>query len=90
MPTATHVKQPVLVLQGATDRQVTAEQADSLVMAIKAGGNRDVTLRTFPATNHLFLRDPSGLPSGYSRLENPKVNPDMLGALADWMVRVLK
>ncbi len=90
VPTATHVKQPVLVLQGATDRQVTAEQADSLVMAIKAGGNRDVTLRTFPATNHLFLRDPSGLPSGYSRLENPKVNPDMLGALADWMVRVLK
>lgn len=88
--TASHVKQPVLILQGATDRQVTPEQADTLGVAIKAGGNREVTLRKFPDTNHLFLRDASGQPSGYPRLEDPKVRPDVLGALADWMVRVLK
>jgi hypothetical protein len=83
------VKQPVLILQGATDKQVTPEQADTLVKAFKAAGNTDVTMKKFPATNHLFLNDPSGLPSGYPQLKDAKLRREMLGALADWAVRVM-
>ena len=90
VPTIRRVKQPVLVLHGLTDTQVSPEQADTLTSALRASGNHAVTLRTFPATNHLFLDDPSGAPSGYSALKNARIRRDVLGALADWVVKVVK
>ena len=90
IPAARKLRMPVLVLQGLTDTQVTAEQADSLVLAIRSNGNTNVTLRTFPATNHLFVNDSVGAVSGYTTLKNTKVRRDVLGALADWAARVLK
>jgi hypothetical protein len=88
--TAKRVKQPVLILQGATDRQVTPEQGPELAAAFRAGGNRDVTLRVFPSTNHLFLTDPTGNPSGYASLPSKNVRADVLGTLADWLATRLR
>lgn len=76
----------VLILQGATDRQVMAEQADALAKAFRRGGNRDVTVRVFPSTNHLFLADSSGDPAGYGRLADGRVRRDVLGEMSDWLV----
>jgi alpha-beta hydrolase superfamily lysophospholipase len=90
LATARKVRVPVLVLQGETDQQVTPEQADTLGAAFRAGGDRDVTVRRFPATNHLFLADPSGSPTGYSALRVRTVRPEVLGAVADWLVRHLR
>jgi pimeloyl-ACP methyl ester carboxylesterase len=84
------VKQPTLVLQGDTDQQVTPEQADSIVTILKGSGNTRVTVRHFPATNHLFLVDPSGAPAGYTSLKDTRVRREVLGALADWVVRVMQ
>lgn len=86
LATARQVQVPVLILQGATDHQVTPEQADKLANAIRAGGNRDVTVHVFPALNHLFVPDASGEPSGYATLKIGRVSPDVLGMLADWLV----
>lgn len=88
--TAKTVKQPVLILQGLTDTQVSPEQADTLSAAFRAGGNRSVTVRTFAATNHLFVVDSSGKASGYATLKDARVRPEVLGALADWLVKTLK
>ena len=88
--TARRVKQPVLILQGLTDTQISPEQADSLAVAVRSGGNQAVTLRAFPATNHLFLEDPSGAATGYGALKNAHARREVLGALADWAVKVLK
>lgn len=84
------VKQPTLVLQGNTDQQVTPEQADSIVTILKSSGNTRVTVQRFPATNHLFLVDPSGAPAGYTALKDTRVRREVLGALVDWMVRVMR
>ncbi len=84
------VKQPTLVLQGDTDQQVTPEQADSIATVLRGSGNTRVTIRHFPATNHLFLVDPSGAPTGYTALKDTKLRREVLGALADWMVGVMK
>jgi uncharacterized protein len=84
------VKQPTLVLQGDTDQQVTPEQADSIVTILKGSGNTRVTMRRFAATNHLFLVDPSGAPAGYTTLKDTRVRREVLGALAEWVVRVMK
>lgn len=83
--TAKRVKAPVLILQGATDRQVTADQAEKLAAAFRAGGNHDVTVRVFPDHNHLFITDPSGNPQYYWRLTTNKVDPAVLGVIADWL-----
>jgi pimeloyl-ACP methyl ester carboxylesterase len=88
--TARAVTVPVLILQGATDQQVTPEQADTLAAAIRTGGNRDVTRRTFADTDHLFVADPDGDPSKYARLTSRSVRPEVLGALADWLAAHLK
>ena len=84
--TAKHVKSPaVLVLQGATDQQVLQEQAAELAAAFRSAGNRDVTVRVLPATDHLFLPDPSGDPAGYTTLPDNQLTPKTLGAIADWL-----
>jgi hypothetical protein len=88
--TARKVHVPVLILQGATDHQVTPEQADTLAAAFRAGGDKDVTVRIFPNTDHLFLADSSGQPGGYAMLPSHTVRPEVLGAIADWLVKHLR
>ena len=88
--TARQVHTPVLILQGETDRQVTADQAAALERAFRAGGNRDVTLRMYPATNHLFLADSDGNPAAYPALHTTTMRPEVLLDIADWLVKRLR
>ena len=89
LPAVRRVRQPVLILQGETDRQVTADQAARLMSALRDAGNRRVTGHVFPDRNHLFLRDPIGAPSGYSRLPSGRIDEEVMGTLADWLVATL-
>ncbi len=85
LPAARSVKAPVLILHGETDQQVTVAQASELAAAFRAGGNHDVTVRTFPATNHLFLADSVGHWVNYSRLPSGAVRSEVLAALVEWV-----
>ena len=86
---ARQVKTPVLILQGATDRQVPPSEADKLAAAFRAGGNSRVTVRVFPATNHLFVADATGS-FDYGKLPSLHVRPEVLGAIADWLSEQFK
>lgn len=88
--TARKVHVPTLILQGATDQQVTPEQATALERAMRDGGNRRVTTRVFPEANHLFVQDANGNPAGYATLRERNVRPDVMAALLDWLRTVLK
>ena len=90
--TARQVRQPTLILQGAVDRQVTAGQADTLAAAMRAGGNRDVTVRVFPGLNHLFLVSPGGTgdPAEYLTLPEVALPRDVLDTLANWLAARLR
>jgi dienelactone hydrolase len=92
LPVARRMRVPVLILQGATDRQITPEQAEELGAAVRAGGNRDVTLRVFPALNHLFLPDADGTADAahYAALPDKRVPAEVLGTLADWLADRLR
>lgn len=86
LPTARKVKVPVLILQGALDRQISAGQADTLAAAIRAGGNRDVTEKVFPGLNHLFLHTTGdGSPVEYPGLKDTQVSPEVLDEIASWV-----
>ncbi len=90
LPVAKRVRVPVLILQGATDRQVTADQAAELAAAVRSGGNKDVTVRVFPNMNHLLVEDPVGGYTGYAKLPSLEVRKDLLGSLADWLAMKLR
>jgi alpha-beta hydrolase superfamily lysophospholipase len=90
IPTVRRVRQPVLILQGATDLQVTADQAPMLERALRDAGNRNVTVHVFKDRNHLFLRDASGSPAGYGALTDTRVDSEVMGTLADWLVSTLR
>ncbi len=90
LPTARKVTQPVLILQGALDRQVSAGQADTLARAIRSNGNRQVTVRTFPGLNHLFLPTVGdGSPSEYTALKVAAVPDEVLDLMATWLQKTL-
>jgi fermentation-respiration switch protein FrsA (DUF1100 family) len=89
LPTAAKVRQPVLILQGATDRQVTADQAERLAAAIRSGGNTNVEVHVFPGVDHLFLSDPDGNPAGYTALPSKKLAPGVLSTIVEWLGRVV-
>lgn len=86
-PVARALRVPVLVLHGATDRQVTVDQAEELGTLARAGGNADVTVRIFPAVNHLFVPDPEGTAdvARYAALPDKRIPAEVRGALADWL-----
>jgi alpha-beta hydrolase superfamily lysophospholipase len=87
---ARRVRQPVLILQGEVDRQVSAGQADTLAAAMRGAGNRDVTEHVFPHLNHLFLVSPTdGSPSEYPALKDTAIGHDVLDTLADWLAQRL-
>ena len=86
---ATHARRfssPVAVFHGATDRQVPAEQADSLGALFRNSGNTDVTVRVFPGVNHLFIADTSGDFLRYDQLQSGRLDPAVPRAVVDWVV----
>jgi uncharacterized protein len=87
LPTARRVRIPTLILQGENDRQVPPSEAKRLADAMRAAGNRQVTLRTFPGMDHLLVDDPSGNPLAYTSLPSFHVRKDLLGEVADWLAR---
>jgi len=88
--TARQIKTPVLILNGATDQQVTPDQVAELEKSFKAAGNPDVTATIFPEMNHLFVHDANGFPGSYTTLPSMKVEPVVLGTVADWLAKRLK
>jgi hypothetical protein len=86
LTTARRVTVPVLILQGALDRQVSAGQADTLAATLRAAGNRDVTAKVYPGLNHLFLRtDGDGSPVEYPGLKDVKLPAPVLDDIAAWL-----
>ena len=87
LPTAKRVACPVLILHGDKDAHVPVEHAEYLAQAMRAGGNRDVTVQVFPNINHPFLPDPDGRRSGYKKLlRNGAVVPDqVLDRITGWL-----
>ncbi|MEK6286857.1 MAG: alpha/beta fold hydrolase [Acidobacteriota bacterium] len=90
LPAIRKVRQPILILQGELDRQVTADQAEMLEKAAREAGNRDVTARVFVGLNHLFLPAKTGAPSEYSSLSTNAIPDDVMKLLSDWLAQKLK
>lgn len=79
------VRRPVLALFGELDLQVPAgPNRDAMAKALEEGGNRSVTVRTFPGANHLFQKAVTGSPAEYATLPKELV-PGLLDRIAGWI-----
>jgi len=81
---AAQVRCPALIIQGGADITVPLRSAERLAAAMRAGGNRDVTVRIVPGVSHSLLPDPNGLPSGWAYLPAFVTAPQILDELAAW------
>jgi dipeptidyl aminopeptidase/acylaminoacyl peptidase len=82
---------PVLILQGALDRQVSAGQADTLAAAFREGGNGDVTVKVYPGLNHLFLKtEGDGSPTEYPTLQDTTLPQVVQTDIAAWLTTHLR
>jgi len=76
---------PVLALFGGSDLQVSAVRNQApMEAALKAANNRDATVRTLPAHNHMFQRSANGSPAEYARIEET-MDPAVLDLVSGWV-----
>jgi len=84
-PTLTNVKCPVLAINGEKDLQVPPkENLPAIENALKAGGNKDYTVKELPGLNHLFQTAGTGSPSEYAKIEET-ISPDALEIIGNWI-----
>jgi dipeptidyl aminopeptidase/acylaminoacyl peptidase len=80
------IRQPILILQGALDTQVTphhAEKLAALANARKKGGA--VQLTTVDGVNHLLVPATTGEFDEYPDLKEKKVSAKVIEAIRDWL-----
>jgi len=85
-PALRQVRCPVLALNGGKDCQVPPkENLGAIERELKAGGNRDCTVRELPGLNHLFQTCDTGATSEYIKIEET-MSPLALQAVSDWII----
>jgi uncharacterized protein len=86
-PVLKKITVPVLALNGENDLQVSAkENLELIAAALKAGGNKDYTVKSFAKLNHLFQTSQTGAPSEYDKIEET-MSPQVLAVISDWILK---
>ncbi len=81
------VKCPVLAINGELDLQVPPkENLTALEEALKAGGNKNYTVKEFPNLNHLFQTAKTGSPTEYAKIEET-ISQGVLKFIGDWIIQ---
>jgi fermentation-respiration switch protein FrsA (DUF1100 family) len=84
-PTLMKVKCPVLAINGEKDLQVPPEEnLRAIDYALKAGGNKDYTVKEMPGLNHLFQTAQTGSPTEYPKIEET-MSPAALEFIGNWI-----
>lgn len=85
-PTLMKVKCPVLAINGEKDLQVPPEEnLRAIEDALKAGGNKNYTVKEMPGLNHLFQTAQTGSPTEYAKIEET-ISPAALEFIGDWVL----
>jgi dienelactone hydrolase len=83
LKTAAKLKIPIFIVQGARDYQVTPSNFQAWSDALS--NNRNVTLRTYPDLDHLFMHGTgASKPSDYARPDH--VSAEVVESIATWIL----
>jgi len=78
------LKQPILVLQGERDYQVTMTDFQNWKNAL--GNKKSVTFKTYPKLNHLFMSG-EGVPSPADYEKTNHISQEVISDIAAWILR---
>lgn len=84
---AKSLPQPILVLQGERDYQVTLTDFQNWKDALK--NKKNVTFKSYPQLNHLFMPG-TGTPSPADYEKTNHVSAEVIGDIADWILKAKK
>jgi pimeloyl-ACP methyl ester carboxylesterase len=85
-PTLRQLRTPVLAIFGELDNNIVAEKNKAAWdAALRAGGNRDYTLRILPKANHLQMEAKVGNNSEMTSLQ--RFVPDYFTIVQDWLAK---
>ncbi len=77
---------PVLAVNGEKDVQVTPkENLRAIIRALKAGGNKNYTVKELPNLNHLLQTAETGNISEYGKIDET-ISPTALQIIGDWIL----
>jgi uncharacterized membrane protein/dienelactone hydrolase len=80
---AAKITRPLLILQGERDYQVTMK--DFAIWTTALGGHSNVTLKSYPALNHLFVEGQGkSMPAEY--MTPGHVSSEAIGDIAGWVL----
>jgi uncharacterized protein len=83
------VKQPLLIVQPALDRQVPPHHADKLAALANARKNVPATsVVTLPGVNHLLVPAVTGEVDEYGTLPSRTITPDAAAKIVEWLAAV--
>ena len=85
-PILRQVKCPMLALNGSLDLQVAPkENLSAIEETLKAGGNKNYTIKELAGLNHLFQKVKTGSVEEYSQIEET-ISPDALEMISSWIL----
>ncbi len=79
------IDEPILIMHGALDREVPAEEATRLEGLALQKKNRSVQKVVVPGINHLLVPATSGEVDEYENLEARTLSPEVVSALVAWL-----
>jgi len=81
---------PVLALYGELDQQVNPETNIPIIEeAMKAGSNKNITVKKLPGLNHLFQTAKTGSEYEYIRIEET-ISTQVLQIIKDWILKQVR
>lgn len=84
------VRQPLLFVHGALDKQVPVSHVDRLAdLARKTSDSKSVEVVTVRGVNHMLVPAVTGEVSEYATLTDQVISPDLAGAVATWLAKAL-
>lgn len=85
------VRQPILFVHGALDRQVPVENADRLAATAKAESrSKSIELVVVRGVNHLLVPATTGETAEYATLTDRTVGADVTMAITGWLTRTFQ
>lgn len=80
------INQPVLIVQGQTDRRVPATDAFIIADELMNSGNENVTMHVLPYHNHALLKeDSAGFQSSYGNISTTALSEEVLELILNWV-----
>ena len=86
--TAEKLKQPMLILQGESDYQVTMNDFAAWKSAL--GTRKNVVFKSYPKLTHVFMETSGDKPSPKDYEQPNHVNAQVVGDIADWITKTAK